>query len=76
MTKPKRDGRSPLERARELRKLSGYKAHERSSEVASALNSAMIVVEAALRWSENNERGALDLNLALVSMQRPTNEEW
>lgn len=49
MTAPKRDGRSLLERGRELIRLDPYPFHERSTEGLAVLHAAMRVVEAAKR---------------------------
>lgn len=71
MSKPSNDGRSMLERGRELRKLSGYPAHDRSGEVVEALDAAMNVVEAAVRWHQDPQRGFADLAIAVLAMKRP-----
>lgn len=49
MTAPKRDGRSLLERGRELIGLDPFPFHERSTEGQTVLRAAMRVVEAAQR---------------------------
>lgn len=69
MTAPKRDGRPPIERARELVKLAPYPFHERSSEGLTALVFAMRVVEAAERYTGGDFRALPELRDAVAAMR-------
>lgn len=71
MTRPLKDGRPMLERARELTNLGGgYEAHDRSGEVAEALAAAMLVVESAFRWYTDPGRFEQELRRAVQTISR------
>lgn len=71
MSRPRNDGRSALERARELVKLTGYDAHDRSGELSDALSDAMVLVELALKWKDHPDRYSIDLRRAIDEIEKP-----
>lgn len=70
MTAPIVDGRSMLERARELRRLGGIDAHERSGEIADALDAVMVVVELAIT-AQGDSRASAPLTAAIRNLCAP-----
>lgn len=71
MTAPRRDSRSMLERARELRRLSPYEIHERPTDALAAISMLLDVAESALAVERGDRRREPDLSEALSRLVAP-----